>query len=815
MHERLRIAPALRQQISRGLPTLNTLRGSSSLVDAQIAPDESLLSSPGYALEGPSDPPLGRLDATDDGAFEWVLFGFAPPEGSLVEVQFDLQGQGGIDPCFVALSDYSSGRWSLSGPFSSAESSLLLTLDLDNAVNLSAADPATAYFALVAPLGSNIALQGITVRTLQNDAPVADLLADVLAGTPPLEVSFDAGASSDPDGSITLFEFDFESDGTVDFSSAEAQAQHSFSDSGDYLVTLRVSDDEGKSSTDTLLIGVNTPPLAELQASPLVGSAPLTVDFDAGASADSDGSIVLYEFDFEDDGIYDNSGAAPGAQFTYPDTGSYTARLRVTDDDGATATDTVSIEIDNYAPVAALSLSADVASRGATVTLDASASSDVDGFIDKIEWDTDGDGTYETLAEDDFIGDPIPTLDISADTPGLFDLGVRITDNTGATDTDARPLTVQGFFDPVVVDGGPEQRGRATSMALVDGNPAISYLGIGVADAPNQYLYYTRALDAQGDTWGAPGAALDQALSENFSGNSTSLAIVNGHPAIALASRAPSDLHFIRASDSVGGAWDAPIVVASGGSDIPGVDCSLKLINGLPAIAYHTYFAQDMLYVRALDSNGASWGVPITLASDGDIGSHCSLAEINGRPAVAFYSADSSAQRGAYYLRALDAEGSDWGTMHKFAGSNSGSGQYCSLALVNGLPKASFYEELSGSMGLASQLSLAVFFSSDGDLVSYLTLDGNVNNGQFTGAFTSLAVVGAVPGVSYYDVTNQNLRFVLATDASGASWNAAVNADASASNSGEYTSLIDLGGQPAISYFDRTNSNLMYVRGYF
>ena len=81
------------------------------------------------------------------------------------------------------------------------------------------------------------------------------------------------------------------------------------------------------------------PPVADGSASPLGGTAPLTVTL-TGTGTDADGVIVLYEWDFEGDGTYDWSSASTGdTAHTYSTPGQYDAVLRVTDDDGLTDTD--------------------------------------------------------------------------------------------------------------------------------------------------------------------------------------------------------------------------------------------------------------------------------------------------------------------------------------------------------------------------------------------------------------------------------------------------------------------------------------------
>ena len=65
-----------------------------------------------------------------------------------------------------------------------------------------------------------------------------------------------------------------------------------------------------------------------------------TVYVNASASYDPDGSIVLYEWDWESDGIYDENHTTPTASHTYEKNGNYTITLRVTDNLGAVNTTT-------------------------------------------------------------------------------------------------------------------------------------------------------------------------------------------------------------------------------------------------------------------------------------------------------------------------------------------------------------------------------------------------------------------------------------------------------------------------------------------
>jgi hypothetical protein len=78
---------------------------------------------------------------------------------------------------------------------------------------------------------------------------------------------------------------------------------------------------------------------------PYTGGVGETITFDGSGSFDPDGTIVLYEWDFESDGVFDFSSANPTATHIYLTEFSGTATLRVTDNDGGTGTDTAAVEV--------------------------------------------------------------------------------------------------------------------------------------------------------------------------------------------------------------------------------------------------------------------------------------------------------------------------------------------------------------------------------------------------------------------------------------------------------------------------------------
>lgn len=195
----------------------------------------------------------------------------------------------------------------------------------------------------------DIATLDISINAVENDMPTALIQADPTGGDAPVTVAFDGLGSSDADGLIARYDWDFDGDLIWDAYDAPGEVEHSYGAPGAYTARLRVSDDAGAQDLDSLEINVNAagndPPAADLQVSPEYGDAGLTADLDASASADADGEIVKYEWDFNGDGQYDSYGSTPLATHSYNNFGLFAPKLRVTDDSGAQATATAELRV--------------------------------------------------------------------------------------------------------------------------------------------------------------------------------------------------------------------------------------------------------------------------------------------------------------------------------------------------------------------------------------------------------------------------------------------------------------------------------------
>lgn len=153
-------------------------------------------------------------------------------------------------------------------------------------------------------------------------------------GTVNVPVQFNGSGSSDPDGTIASYAWNF-GDGSTD---TGVNPTHAYATSGNFTVTLTVTDDAGAtdSATTTATIGNgNQAPMADPNG-PYTGTVGTPLQFDGTASTDPDGTIVSYIWDFGDG----SSGTGATPTHTYSVAGVYNVTLMVTDNEGATDSST-------------------------------------------------------------------------------------------------------------------------------------------------------------------------------------------------------------------------------------------------------------------------------------------------------------------------------------------------------------------------------------------------------------------------------------------------------------------------------------------
>ena len=95
----------------------------------------------------------------------------------------------------------------------------------------------------------------------------------------------------------------------------------------------------------TVISVENILPLAGFTWTPTNFTINQTVTFDASISNDPDGSLILYEWDWNNDSVYEEYHATPTAPHSWTQAGNYSVTVRVTDNDDETSTKTVTVPV--------------------------------------------------------------------------------------------------------------------------------------------------------------------------------------------------------------------------------------------------------------------------------------------------------------------------------------------------------------------------------------------------------------------------------------------------------------------------------------
>lgn len=218
---------------------------------------------------------------------------------------------------------------------------------------------------------------------------------------------------------------------------------------GKHTITLTVSDGTN-TSTDTVVVRVNQPPIADAGDDRVI--LPDTyIKLDASGSKDIDGSIASYKW--TEDGVKLSTRKSFNKIF---DAGRHDIMLVVVDDFGDTDEDTLEIIV-NCAPIADAGLDMTVP-EGTMIHFNASNSSDSDGNTLYYEWKEDGGGILNLAQSFDMV---LPI--------GKHSITLTLTDGYGATATDRVVIEVTAVDQkPPIADAGSDQTVLVGTTVLLD-----------------------------------------------------------------------------------------------------------------------------------------------------------------------------------------------------------------------------------------------------------------------------------------------------------------------------------------------------------
>jgi YD repeat-containing protein len=267
---------------------------------------------------------------------------------------------------------------------------------------------------------------GQIVNVQNQGQPNGAVSASPNPAQPNQSVTFSAAGSTDPGGAITRYEWDLDNNGTYETDTAAtptATVAGGFATGGPHTVGLRVTDSCGAQDTATGSVVVqNSAPIASFTVSPNPAPLGATITFNAAASSDPGGSIVKYEWDFDNNDVFelDTLGVNNTTKQNLP-AGFYAVQLRVTDNNGAQATTLRTFRV-NAKPVASFSYVPLSPLIGEQVTFDGTSSGDPDGSVASYAWDLDGNGSFESSG-------PNPTRTYTS--AATVNVRLRVTDNNG------------------------------------------------------------------------------------------------------------------------------------------------------------------------------------------------------------------------------------------------------------------------------------------------------------------------------------------------------------------------------------------------
>jgi hypothetical protein len=191
---------------------------------------------------------------------------------------------------------------------------------------------------------SDVAQRTVTVQATRPTAGFTYAPHDPLPGQAVTLTSTSSPSASPGAPSLVATQWDFAYSPLVDFTldGAGGSITTSFATPGPHAVAVKVTETGGGFAIATDTINVNAPPQAGFTVTPAKPAEGKEVTF-ASTSSDPDGPLVKQEWDLNNDGKFERTGAV--ASTTKLTKGPRRIALRVTDSKGAQATSTQVITV--------------------------------------------------------------------------------------------------------------------------------------------------------------------------------------------------------------------------------------------------------------------------------------------------------------------------------------------------------------------------------------------------------------------------------------------------------------------------------------
>ena len=441
--------------------------------------------------------------------------------------------------------------------------------------------------------------QAATVGTINvgyggagNLPPVAVLVANPASGQLPLNVTWDASGSSDPNNNIAEYHWDADEDGFPEITTLTPEIHKVYVDTGIHTCTVCIWD------TATLASNI----------------ASATVDVQP-ASGSYWHTYKLSELSYPTSIHLEVIGSNPAIAY-WNDLRERTCYLSAADGLGLTWGTTT--EATDYGVVAAL---AEADGRPAMAL-----THQVMGEMGGLHYTRASDAGGSSWAEGILALDNTATVQASecdmAIVNGNPAVAYYVVNKSGLWYTRAVDATGTVWINPVDIPGT-----RSPILVVIGGRPAIlsAYASV----------QYSRAANANGDTaqaWILGDAIHTSVAVGGFPGQNICFAVIGALPALVSDHTDPAGTGYVRASDPNGAAWEAPVDLDTSMSGAKHTVAGLVELAGKPAIFYNDSDAFELMFLRGNDAATFAPGMP----EDIDIGGTSACAVVSGAPAVAY-----------------------------------------------------------------------------------------------------------------------------------------------------------------------------------